>query len=1114
MRKIIIGFAVFCVLLLAGLLILPSLVPSSVYKDTIETTLTRELARPVTVSGDVKLSVFPVIRAQAGRVDIQNPDGFDAENFASMDGLNARVKLLPLLSKTVEISAFTLKNPEINLQKNKDGAVNWAFGDAKPASASEPSTKKGPFKRDGRYTEIDPKIGKFSLENGRISYRDDTTGVNQEISEVNMAFAVPSLSQAVSINGSLNLDNTPLTINATLDTPRDFLNGKTAGLQANIKAPFAVLKADGAFLPGENLAAEITLNGDISDIPALLKLLPEGTLPNSSYTTLADSMSLSGDYRYDGTTLSATNADIKISGAAINAEYKGDAVLSDKPVLNGAVKANITDVTAIASVLEQKIDGLDLIKTAALSAQFKSQGAGFRATDIQANAQGPAVSASYVGSGEYDGALSLSGDVKADIKDASVIAGAMGQDIAGLDLIKTAVLSAQIKSQDKNMSASGIIADIQGLDLNASYRGSAEYSDALSLTGAFTADAKAVPAIISALKIDAPAATLIDGVNAKGTVSLNGKNISLSDMSVDAIGSLVNGRYTGSASMGDTLALTGNFDAAVTNLTEITTRLDQDFPYAAAIGTIKASGNVSGAGDDIKIENIAATLTDGQINGRFDGQASANKNGRYDIAGNMNAAIPSVRALAKTTGTDLPPSTESGAIYENFAVEGTVSGTPETLVFKNAKLSLDALSGAGDFTVDMKGTKPNMKGTLALEGLDLRPYMAAYAQQNPTGAIQPWSTDPIDLSMLRAADATLNITTPNIITDRLELGAADLDAVIRNGKLTTTLPQIDLYGGLGAMTASVDASGSVPAIALNADLSKLTANSFLGAIAGFTKATGEGGTDISIKGSGISQDAIMKSLSGNGNFKILNGAISGVDLGQFMTGLETALTQRSLPAGLGPTQSTKFNDLVGLFSIENGVVKINDFTLAGNGIAASGAGQINLGAQSIDFSLRPRATGDAATGLAAFGIPIQLKGSFGKVSAGLDTDLLGRIVAERAQARARSAVTSTIKDKVGGQTGDIIGGILGGALGGNQQPTSSGTQTPNNQTSETQIGTSETPATTEDAIGNVLGGLLGVKKPAPEKAEEPSDDTEKAKKEDPSIEDALGSLFGKKKKDE
>ena len=93
MKKFIIGFIILFIILAVGALALPSLIPSSVYKEKIETQLTRELARDVRVQGDVKLSVFPVIKANTGRVEIDNPDGFQAENFAEMDAMSARIKL-------------------------------------------------------------------------------------------------------------------------------------------------------------------------------------------------------------------------------------------------------------------------------------------------------------------------------------------------------------------------------------------------------------------------------------------------------------------------------------------------------------------------------------------------------------------------------------------------------------------------------------------------------------------------------------------------------------------------------------------------------------------------------------------------------------------------------------------------------------------------------------------------------------------------------------------------------------------------------------------------------------------------------------------------------------
>ena len=124
MKKFIIGFVILIIILTVGLLALPSLIPSSVYKENIESQLTRELARDVRVQGDVRLSVFPVIKANTGRVEIDNPEGFSQERFVEMDAMSARVKLWPLFSKRVEIASFTLKNPSISLEKREDGQTN------------------------------------------------------------------------------------------------------------------------------------------------------------------------------------------------------------------------------------------------------------------------------------------------------------------------------------------------------------------------------------------------------------------------------------------------------------------------------------------------------------------------------------------------------------------------------------------------------------------------------------------------------------------------------------------------------------------------------------------------------------------------------------------------------------------------------------------------------------------------------------------------------------------------------------------------------------------------------------------------------------------------------
>ena len=1023
MKKLFIGFAVLLVLVIIGLIALPSLIPSSVYKEKIETQLTRELARDVRVEGDVKLSVFPVIKANAGRVVIDNPDGFKAETFAQMDGLSARIKLFPLFSKRVEIASFNLKNPAINLEKLADGQTNWTF---KPDDAEPVATPvdDGPFKRDGRYSNIDPNIGAFSLENGTITYSDRTNATDVNITEVNVDFSLPSLSETVKIDGALTYDGTPAKIDLSLDSIRGFLDGKAAPVELTLKTDFADISAKGRFLEGQDIAFNLDINGDVSDMSKLAALSPKEV----PYADIVNSAKLSGNYGYNGTVITAKGADISATGDDFTASFRGGATLAETPVFDGRVELDAKNIAALAKKV--------------------------------------------------------------------------GQDIKGASLLDTLKLSADLAGQDKGFKASNIKADVKGEGLSGTFTGAGAFTDSMAANGNFTADIASVPKTIAALEIDIPQAKAVQSVKASGTIDMQGETIRLSGLDAKTTGGIVSGSYTGGASLGDVPAYDGSFDVTIASLSEFAKVTAMEIPYAASIGKIVIDGNVSGQGDAITLPTLSAALSDGQINGRYEGSANWNKGASLD--GKLNINIPSLRDVAAVGGTELPPSSKAGEIFGPFSVDGTVKGTPDDIQFTNANLLLDKIKGQGSFAVNMKPATPFVTGEMALDGLDLAPYMTAYSAQNPTGEIQPWSEAPINTAPLRAVDGDFKFTTPNIKTDRITMGQSDISAKLRGGVLTADMPNIALYGGLGKMTTTLDGSGSEAKFALDIGLNDINSNSFLASIAGFTQAQGELGSSFKISGRGTTQAALMKSLDGGGDFKLLDGQISGVDLPELLTGLDQALTSRSIPAGIGPKYVTKFQNLAGLVTIKNGVASINSFNLAALGAAAEGSGKIDLGNQSIDFSLRPRLTGEAASNLGAFGIPIQAKGKFGAVKVGLDTDMLGKIAAERARAKAGSLIQKEI--------GGSLGGILGGIVGGNT--TSTGTQT----------GTSESgaPKKTDEVVGDILGGLLGNNKTPVETAptetapptETPAVTPEAEKVEEPTVEDAILGIFGKKKKKE
>ena len=1192
MKKVLIGVIVLVILLVIGMVALPSLVPSEVYKEKIQAQLSKELERDVRVIGDIKLSVFPVIQANAGRVEIDNPAGFKDAQFASMDAMSARVKLMPLLSKRVEIAAFTLKNPVINLEKNSSGDVNWAFGDAEAKPVEPEETEEVPFKRDGRYAAVDPAIGKFSLENGTIKYSDAVKDEAYNLEAVNVDFALASLSAPLDIKGDFVYKNIPTDVNLSLNSIRAFLDGKGAPISLALKTEFADISTKGRILPGEDIAFNVDLNADVSDVSRLVRFSPVEV----PYAELANEIKFAGNYNFDGKVLTAKNADITLAGSNFDAGFKGDATLAQPPVFDGRVSLDARDVQSLAKALDQKdIKGLHLIQTAKFAADLKALDKGFAANNVDAAIKGDGLDATYTGSANIAEKITATGAFSADALSVPKLLKSLEMDIpqAALveslnakgsvnyteDVISLSALDVKtsggtvtgsyngdatitkgdpalngqfsvdipsvsqankigdlkidaanmvgnlnakgrINLAGKNISISELVANTQGDIVNGQYTGNVKMTDGTpALTGQFTVD---IPSVAQAnkvadLKIDA--ANLVGNLNATGRVNLAGKNVSLTDIVAKTQGDIINGQYNGSAKLGGVVGYDGNFTATVTSLNEISKRSNIKVPYANTIGVVNVKGNISGQGETLRLSALDASLTDGQINCKFTGSASMN-NG-FSLDGDLSADIPSLRNLAQTTGSNaLPPSTSAGPIYERFSVAGKVNGNPEKFTFKSAAIELDALRGTGDFEIDLKNTKPEMKATMNMNGLDVRPYMAAYSTQKPKGTIQPWSEAPINMEPLRAFNGTFLFNTPNVVTNRMSVGQTTINATLRNGRMVADLPNLVLYGGTGRMQAVLNGSQSIPSVSLDMGMRKVNSESLFNAAAGFSNASGEIGSAFKITGSGRSQAEIMKSLTGGGDFRMLNGLIKGVDLEAMLSGLDQALATRALPEGVGPTHVTRFSDLSGLFKINNGVANINKFSLGGAGVLAEGGGSIDLGNQYIDFNIRPRLTGKNANDLAAFGIPLQAKGNFGNVKVGLDSSMLGDIIAERARAKAASLITDRLGNSgLGSVIGGVVGGnqpssqggsagsILGSVVGGNQQPTSRGNDV--GSILGGVIGGNQ-PSSQGGNVGSILGGVLGGTQQAPaQQGTQPAQPTEPKKKE-PKIEDVLGGLFGGK----
>jgi AsmA protein len=241
---LIIG-GILVVLVIATLLVIPLFVDINKYKPEIEKKVTEATGRSFSIGSDLDLSLFPFAGVSFSDLQLGNPAGFKDEEFVTIKLFEVRVKLLPLLSKDVQVKRFIVKEPRIVLVKNKSGRTNWEFSrDAAPKD--KPDQKQRP--PEGEKGELPIKklsVGEFAITDGFLLYVDQAAGTRQEITDLNIQLENVSLDRAIQMLFSAKLDQKPIKLKGSIGPvgkdpgrgtiPLDLVAGYLQELELKIK---------------------------------------------------------------------------------------------------------------------------------------------------------------------------------------------------------------------------------------------------------------------------------------------------------------------------------------------------------------------------------------------------------------------------------------------------------------------------------------------------------------------------------------------------------------------------------------------------------------------------------------------------------------------------------------------------------------------------------------------------------------------------------------------------------------------------------------------------------------------------------------------------------------
>ncbi len=404
---------------------------------------------------------------------------------------------------------------------------------------------------------------------------------------------------------------------------------------------------------------------------------------------------------------------------------------------------------------------------------------------------------------------------------------------------------------------------------------------------------------------------------------------------------------------------------------------------------IQASGGGTFAGEPITLTAVLgapAALTAGPFPVDVTAQAAG---ANFEVKGaiahpqtvggvglDITAQAPDLSTLSPVVGHPLP-AIKSVALQAQL--NDAAGGFRQGATLRDIKLTTADGDLSGDVGLTL-GQKPSFTAQLASTRIDADAVMAAAGKPAPTtrpaGPPSParpapgrrlFSDRPLPFGLLRTADADVALGVQDLHSRGTEYRALHIHAVLRDGRLTVSPFDAELPGGHMSGTLSADASQTNPPVALTVIAPGLDVAPLLSAARLPGHASGKVAVRADLHGAGTSAHAIAGDLNGTLGLAMEGGTVDTALLNNLLGGV---LAKANLLGQIAHGGSTDVRCFAARAVAQHGVATINPFLLSTTAMTVDGSGSVNLGAETLDMTLRPHGR-VGGTGLV---VPVQVTG--------------------------------------------------------------------------------------------------------------------------------------------
>jgi AsmA protein len=234
------------------LLLLPFLIPLSVYKERVEQELSAAIGRPVRIEGPMKLTILPDLGIRAEQVVVANIPGGQAPYLAQADDIRIAASFRALFAGRIEVSQIVVDRPDFRFEVDSRGNPNWNIA---PAEG----------RQSGLLNRMKTSVAEVKLADGTARYEDARTNTREDVQ--NLDATLDWFGKTLALEGELTDGGERIAFVAKAFDPTALVNSRPSHVDLSLTSDLVQASFKGG----------LTLNGPANgalkfDTPSLRRL--------------------------------------------------------------------------------------------------------------------------------------------------------------------------------------------------------------------------------------------------------------------------------------------------------------------------------------------------------------------------------------------------------------------------------------------------------------------------------------------------------------------------------------------------------------------------------------------------------------------------------------------------------------------------------------------------------------------------------------------------------------------------------------------------------------------------------------------------------------------------